>query len=168
MQSVSASDGNPDPVYFARGVLPRYCKQALFKAGKFFGPLRRNCTMVYIGFSILRAPMDNQAQQPNREHHFCVSTAKFLFHHPQHGIVAARDPIKLADAKQYGLSPILLYGVAVARLPIRWLTFSTVTHRRTFREVLLTAWGSAQGSRGLPDILRVNRFCNGLSRVNPF
>ncbi|WP_162944124.1 hypothetical protein [Rhizobium sp. CCGE531] len=43
----------------------RYCKQALFKAGKFFRPLRRNCTMVYIGVSILRAAMDNQAQLPN-------------------------------------------------------------------------------------------------------
>ncbi|GGA94603.1 hypothetical protein GCM10011491_23620 [Brucella endophytica] len=102
--------------------------------------------------------MDNQAQQPNREHHFYVSTAKFLFHHPQHGIVAVRDPIRLADAERYGLSPIILYGLTVAGLPIRWLTFSTIGQRRTFREVLLTAWRNAEGLRGLPDILRINRY----------
>ncbi|WP_266064308.1 hypothetical protein [Brucella intermedia] len=106
---------------------------------------------------ILRAAMDNQAQQPQREHHFYVSTAKFLFHHPQHGIVAVRDPIRLADAKRHGLTPIILYGLTVAGLPIRWLTFSPVGKRRTFRDVLLTAWRNAEGFRGLPDILRVNR-----------
>ncbi|KQO76291.1 hypothetical protein [Rhizobium sp. Leaf262] len=102
--------------------------------------------------------MDNQAQQSDREHHFYVSTAKFLFHHPQHGIVAVRDPIKLTDAERYGLSPILLYGLTVAGLPIRWLTFSTMKQRRSLRDALLTAWKSAEGLRGLPDILRVNRY----------
>jgi hypothetical protein len=102
--------------------------------------------------------MDSQTQQPNREHHFYVSTAKFLFHHSQHGIVAVRDPIRLADAARHGLNPIILYGLTVAGLPIRWLTFSTVGQRRTFREVLLTAWRNAEGLRGLPDILSVNRY----------
>ncbi|WP_244558021.1 hypothetical protein [Rhizobium hainanense] len=120
--------------------------------------------MVYIDFIILRAVMDNQAQQPNREHHFYVSTAKSVFHHPEYGIVVAHDPIRLADAERYGLSPILLYGLTVAGLPIRWLTFSTLTHRRPFREVLLTAWGNAEGLRGLPDILRVNRY---LAQADP-
>jgi hypothetical protein len=99
----------------------------------------------------------DQAEQPKREHHFYASTAKFLFHHPQHGIVAVRDPIRVQDAERHGLSPVILYGITVAGLPIRWLTFSTVGRRRTFREVLLTAWRRADGLRGLPDILRVNR-----------
>lgn len=102
--------------------------------------------------------MDNQAQQPNREHHFYVSTAKFLFHHLQHGIVAVRDPIRLVDAERRGLSPIILYGLTVAGLPIRWLTFSTVIQRKSLRDVLLTAWRTAEGLRGLPDVLRVNRY----------
>jgi hypothetical protein len=102
--------------------------------------------------------MNDQTQLPNREHHFYVSTAKFLFHHPQHGVVAVRDPIKLADAKQRGLDPIILYGVTVAGLPIRWLTFSLIDQRKSLREVLLTAWKVAEGLRGLPDILRVNRY----------
>lgn len=102
--------------------------------------------------------MNNQAQQPIREHHFYVSTAKFLFHHPQHGIVAVRDPIRLTDAKRHGLAPIVLYGLTVAGLPIRWLTFSTMENRKSFREALLTAWGKAEGLRGLPDVLRVNRY----------
>jgi hypothetical protein len=120
--------------------------------------------MLHIDFIILRAVMDNQAQQLNREHHFYVSTAKFLFHHPQHGIMAVRDPIRIGDAERHGLSPIILYGLTVAGLPIRWLTFSTGGQRRTFREVLLTAWRSAEGLRGLPDILRVNRY---LAQADP-
>lgn len=102
--------------------------------------------------------MSNETQQPNREHHFYVSIAKFLFHHPQHGIVAVRDPIRLADAKQRGLDPIILYGVTVAGLPIRWLTFSAIDQRKSLREVLLTAWRDAEGLRGIPDVLRVNRY----------
>ncbi|AMM87355.1 hypothetical protein JET14_21715 (plasmid) [Martelella lutilitoris] len=102
--------------------------------------------------------VDKPQQQPQREHHFFVSTAKFLFHHPQHGIVAVRDPIRLADAKRRELDPIILYGVTVAGLPIRWLTFSTVGQRKSLCEVLWTAWKDAEGLRGLPDVLRVNRY----------
>jgi hypothetical protein len=106
---------------------------------------------------ILRAIMNDQRQQPSREHHFYVSIAKFLFHHPEHGIVAVRDPIRLADAKKRGLDPIMLYGITVAGLPIRWLTFSPTTQPKSLREVLLTAWRSAEGLRGTPDVLHVNR-----------
>lgn len=102
--------------------------------------------------------MNNRAQQPQREHHFFVSIAKFLFHHPQHGIVAVRDPIRLADAKRHELDPIILYGITVAGLPIRWLTFSSVGQRKSLREVLLAAWRDAEGLRGMPDVLRVNRY----------
>lgn len=102
--------------------------------------------------------MNDQKHQPYREHHFYASIAKFLFHHPQHGIVTVRDPIRLADAKQHGLLPIILYGVTVAALPIRHLTFSTVDRPKSLREVLLTAWGNAEGLRGRPDVLRVNRY----------
>ncbi|GAB2208953.1 hypothetical protein ROS1_57710 [Roseibium sp. ROS1] len=108
--------------------------------------------------------MDNQAQQPIREHHFYVSLAKFLFHHPQYGIVAVRDPIRLADAERHGLGPIVLYGLTVAGLPIRWLTFSTMEKRKSFRDVLLTAWRNAEGLRGLPYVLRVNRYLEQADR----
>lgn len=102
--------------------------------------------------------MENQLQQPIREHHFYVSIAKSLFHHPQHGIVAVRDPMRLTDAKRRGLDSIVLYGLTVAGLPIRWLTFSTVGQRKSLREVLQTGWRNAEGLRGPPDILRVNRY----------
>lgn len=102
--------------------------------------------------------MNDQTHLPGREHHFYISTAKFLFHHPQHGIVAVRDPIRLADAKRRELEPIILYGITVAGLPIRWLTFSTVDQRKSLSEVLWTAWKDAEGLRGLPDVLRVNRY----------
>ena len=45
--------------------------------------------------------------QPSaREHHFLRLIAKFLFHHPEHGIVSVQDPIKIRDAERYGLSPL--------------------------------------------------------------
>lgn len=102
--------------------------------------------------------MNDQRHQPSREHHFYVSIAKFVFHHPQHGIVAVRDPIRLADAKQRGLIPLILYGITVAGLPIRWLTFSPADQPKSLRGVLLTAWRGAEGLRGTPDVLRVNRY----------
>lgn len=108
--------------------------------------------------------MNDQTHQPNREHHFYVSIAKFLFHHPEHGIVVVHDPIRLADAKQRGLDLIILYGVTVAGLPIRWLTFSTINRRKSLSEVLLTAWKEAEGLRGMPHVLRVNRY---VAQVDP-
>ena len=101
--------------------------------------------------------MNQQTQPSPREHHFYVAIAKFLFHHPEHGIVSVRDPIKIKDAEWYGLSPLILYGITVAGLPIRWMTFTPVDQPRAFRDVLLEAWHNAEGLRGQPDILRINR-----------
>jgi len=98
-----------------------------------------------------------QTQPSPREHHFYVSIAKFLFHHPEHGIISVRDPIKIRDAGRYGLSPLILYGLTVAGLPIRWMTFTPADQPRAFRDVLLEAWRNAEGLRGRPDFLRVNR-----------
>lgn len=57
----------------------------------------------------------------------------------------------------YGLNPLILYGVTAARLPIQWMSFSPFDQPRAFRDVLQEAWRSAEGLRGRPDILRVNR-----------
>ncbi len=59
------------------------------------------------------------------EHHFYISTARFLFQHAEYGIVIVRDPIKLSDAGKFGLRSVLLYGVTVARLPLRRITFNS-------------------------------------------
>ena len=101
--------------------------------------------------------MNQQTQPSPREHHFYVAIAKFLFHHPEHGIVSVGDPIKIKDAERYGLSPLILYGITVAGLPIRWMTFTPVNQPSSFRDVLLEAWCNAEGLRGRPDILRINR-----------
>jgi hypothetical protein len=101
--------------------------------------------------------MNQQTQPLPREHHFYVAIAKFLFHHPEHGIVSVGDPIKIKDAERYGLSPLVLYGITVAGLPIRWMTFTPVDQPSSFRDVLLEAWRNAEGLRGRPDILRINR-----------
>ena len=102
--------------------------------------------------------MNQQTQSSPRVHHFYVAIAKFLFHHSEHGIVSVRDPIKLKAAERYGLSPLILYGLTVAGLPIRWVTLSSVDQPRALGEVLLEAWRNAKGLRGRPDILRVNRY----------
>ncbi len=101
--------------------------------------------------------MNQQTPPSPRVHHFYVSIAKFLFYHVEHGIVSVRDPIKIKDTEQYGLSPLILYGLTVAGLPIRWMTFTSVEQPRAFRDVLLEAWSNAEGLRGRPDILRINR-----------
>lgn len=95
--------------------------------------------------------------QISREHFFYVAVARFVFLHPQHGIVSVRDPIRLGDAEQLGLSPLLIYGLSVADLPLRWMTFSTVDEPKPILSVLQEAWSQAEGLRGLPDTLRVNR-----------
>jgi len=101
--------------------------------------------------------MNKQTQPPPREHHFYVAIAKFLFHHPEHGIVSVQDPIKIKSAEQYGLSPLMLYGLTVVGLPIQWITFSPVDQPRAIRDVLLEAWCKAEGLCGRPDILWINR-----------
>jgi hypothetical protein len=99
-----------------------------------------------------------------REHHFYVSIAKFLFYHPEHGIVSVGDPVRRIDAERHGLSPLILYGLTVAGLPIRWMTFAPIIKPKAFREVLLDAWTKAEGLRGLPDVLRINRH---LAKASP-
>ncbi len=101
--------------------------------------------------------MNQQAVSSPREHHFYVAIAKFVFHHPEHGIVSVQDPIRIKDAEQYGLIPLILYGLTVAGLPIRWMTYTPVDQPRAFRDVLLEAWRKAEGLRGRPDILLINR-----------
>lgn len=96
-------------------------------------------------------------EQTLREQFFYVAVARFVFLHPKHGVVSVRDPIRLADAEQLGLSPLLIYGLSVAGLPLRWMTFSTVAEPRPILAVLQEAWTQAQGLRGLPDTLRINR-----------
>lgn len=97
------------------------------------------------------------SDQVNREHFFYVAVARFVFLHQKHGIVSVRDPIRLADAETFGLSPLLIYGVNVAGLPLRWMTFSTLDEPRPILSVLQEAWSQAEGLRGSPDTLRVNR-----------
>ncbi|TWJ18821.1 hypothetical protein JN12_02458 [Geobacter argillaceus] len=50
--------------------------------------------------------MNQQLLPSPRKHHFYVAISKFLFHHPMHGIVSVRNPIKIKDAEQYGLTPL--------------------------------------------------------------
>ena len=77
-----------------------------------------------------------------------------VFHHPQHGIVSVQDPIRLKDAARHELTPLIVYGLTVASLPIRWLAFSRVDRPLPFSEVLHAAWRKAEGLRGLPDVVR--------------
>jgi len=97
-------------------------------------------------------------QTEPRIHHLYVATARYLFAHPKHGIVKILDPITLRDAKRYQLSPILLYGLTVAGLPIRWMTFAPIDAPIAIKSFLANAWEHAKGLRGVPNILRVNKY----------
>lgn len=100
----------------------------------------------------------NQQETPSpREHHFYISIAKFLFRHPDLGIVSVMDPIRIGQARTHGLDPLILYGLTVPGLPIRWMTFAPADQPRALRDVLQEAWRDAEGLRGPPDILRIGR-----------
>jgi len=68
-----------------------------------------------------------------------------------------RNTIRIKDAEQYGLGPLILYGLTVTGLPIQRMSFTPVDQPRAFRDVLLEAWRNAEGLRGRPDVLRVSR-----------
>lgn len=92
-----------------------------------------------------------------REHQFYVTVCKFIFAHKTHGIVSLIDPLPLEEAKVLGLEQILLYGVTVAGLPLRWVTFSAFDERLDLLAVLQDAWAIGAGLRGKPDRLCVSR-----------
>ena len=94
----------------------------------------------------------------NREHHFYCAIAKHVFAHPTHGLVRVRDPIRLDDAKEFGLQPLLLYGVTVAGTAIQRISLSPLENLKPFSAVLEEAWRSAPGLKGKPDTVKVNRF----------
>jgi len=92
-----------------------------------------------------------------REQHFYITISKYLFSHPDFGVVIVQDPIFIDNAKKHGLSPLILYGLTVAGTPIRWTTFTPVDNPRAICSVLQEAWEKGHGLRGLPDLLKVNR-----------
>lgn len=92
-----------------------------------------------------------------RDHQFYVAISKYLFIHDEYGVVEVRDPIRLDEARTYGLSPLILYGLTVAGLPIRWSTYSALKEPRDLAEVLNEGWSLAPGLKGLPDRLHVSR-----------
>ncbi|MDI9469654.1 MAG: hypothetical protein QM296_05535 [Bacillota bacterium] len=101
--------------------------------------------------------MTNAISSFRRVQHFYVAAAKHLFYHPDYGIVSAGDAIRIQEAARYNLSPLLLYGLTLAGLPVRWLSFSPFSEPLPLRSFLLEAWRQADGLRGLPDTLLVNR-----------
>lgn len=101
--------------------------------------------------------LNRQTPFSQREHHFYVAIAKYLFRHAEHGIVPVGEPLRLKEAERYGLRPLILYGLTVAGLPIRWMTFAPLDQPRAVRDVLPEAWRKAAGLRGRPDILRIGR-----------
>jgi hypothetical protein len=101
--------------------------------------------------------MNQQPQPSPREHNFYIAIAKYLFYHPEHGIVTANDPIRVKNAEKYRLNPLILYGLTVAGLPLGWMTFSPASQPRDLGNVLMEAWRNGEGLRGRPDILWINR-----------
>ncbi len=92
-----------------------------------------------------------------REQHFYLSIAKHAFYHADKGIVFVGDPIRLSEAEDLGLTPLLLYGITVPGTRITWQTFTLLTEPRSIAGVLLEGWTTAPGLRGYPDVLKINR-----------
>lgn len=93
-----------------------------------------------------------------REHHFYVAVAKHVFIHQEDGIVFVSNPIRIEDARIFGLKPLIMYGLTVPGTQIKWSTFSTLDEPRSLMGVLQEAWESVKGLRGYPDILKINRY----------
>lgn len=105
--------------------------------------------------------MEQSVEQ--RRHDYTVALSKSLFFHREHGIVHVVDPIRVQDAAQYGLEPILMYSVSVTGTSLRWLMFSMADEPLPHQEVLLQAWSKGKGLRGYPNIVRVSRQLNKAS-----
>lgn len=95
-----------------------------------------------------------------REHHLYCAIAKFCFMRKSRGITFVRDPISIASAKRYGLTPLILYGVAAAGTSLKRVTVSTLDAPLSFSSVLEEAWRSAPPLGGKPDQVRVSRSLN--------
>lgn len=94
-----------------------------------------------------------------REHFLSVAIAKYAFLHPIKGVVYTADPLPLDEAKRFGLSPLVLYAVSVAELPISAIRFSTLDKPLSIVGFLKDAWSSAPGLMGMPTELRISRAC---------
>ncbi|MGU5725959.1 MULTISPECIES: hypothetical protein [unclassified Aeromonas] len=101
--------------------------------------------------------MEPQSLFETREQYFFVSMAKHAFYHAEHGIVSVSDPIRMSDAEQYGLSPLILYGLSVPGTDVYWITYSSPDRPLPLLQVLQQAWTKGEGLRGVPDILRINK-----------
>jgi hypothetical protein len=58
--------------------------------------------------------MSQQRLSQQIVHHFYAAITKYVFQHPEYGNVYVQDPIRLGVAEEYGLSPLILYGLTVA------------------------------------------------------
>jgi hypothetical protein len=88
-----------------------------------------------------------------REHNFSVAVSKHFFLHDDYGLVIT-DPIRVDDAKGYGLKSIILYNISVRHFSkLHWTFFSAFDDPRPLMEVLFEGWEKSECLRGRPDIL---------------
>lgn len=91
-----------------------------------------------------------------RHHRLVVGLSKFVFLHPQHGVVFAQEPLPHREALSLGLSTLILYAVSPIETPVHWIVFSR--EARPLAEVLEEAWNKGEGLRGPPDRVLVSRY----------
>lgn len=94
--------------------------------------------------------------QPERRQQFYISYSKYLFL-KNDLVVVAEEPLPLDEARSAGLVPLIMYGITIERLPIRWLKFSRASEPEDLISVLNEGWASAPGLRGRPDVVVVSR-----------
>lgn len=94
-------------------------------------------------------------------HQFSIQLSKFVFLDGSGHIVVMRDGVRADDAIASGLTPLLLYGLAVEGLPIRYGRTAPLASPMPYRRFLREAW--LANPQGLPDVLKIGaRFLDSL------
>lgn len=90
-----------------------------------------------------------------RTHQLVVAYSKCVFWHQTYGAVIATDPVPFAEAREYGLEPLLLYALSPLGTSSMWLRFSA--QPLPLAAVCFEGWTSADYLRGYPDRVVVSR-----------
>lgn len=90
-----------------------------------------------------------------RHHHLCVSVAKHVFLKANGTLAIAHQPVRINDARELGLSPLVLFAVSAFGAPLYWAKLASLDAMPSLSEVLGEAWKSAAGLRGHPEAVIV-------------
>lgn len=99
-----------------------------------------------------------QNKLPLRTHYFSMAISKHVFIHRRYGVVFVDDAMQCNEARSYGLSPLLLYALAIPNTSIRLMKFTHLDRPAGIYDTLRAMWANEESSfRGCPEALVVGR-----------